>query len=432
MAAPRRILTKRELGARAGRVCIWFYVIEVGLAVGVEYAYVAAVASLPEFRAAYAVTPAVLTAIEHMHYVLAPLAMLLMAYVAKATAPYTVLLAGSYAWLLGHLLSSLKVGNLAALAAGRALRSLALGALVYTLPQYVWRNSSRRGCGPLLALFQAGVPLGALLMAVLASPGRALRTAWTAGGAPVYPMCALLCYLPRTETRVIRIDQSSDCDYRTLTRVISARARLARELRSLARPRTRRRAWAAVVALLAAGLCGVPATTALAARVAAVLRLPLPEHAGTLLLLVQTIVAAACAGVIPKLPAPPTLRAALCALGACHMAMYAAVLAHRAQLVVPGGDPRAQQALAWTVLALMCVQSLVYALCVPALGLVYAVRRSPPESRGVTVGLGLALSMLAHWGAYTCGEVTVRAHAELLFLVLGYACFALYIVVSCL
>lgn len=433
MRFKHRILTKQELVDKVGSVIIWPYVIEVGYALGNENEYLSSVRRTEEFKQLYDVSQNALMVTDHIFSLVVPFVVLSMMYFSQIAAQYTILLSASYTWLTGHLISAMRPGNFSALVAGRILKSGSLGALLYILPLYIQRNcKTRYRCGLMLVLFQAGIPCGALITKLIGHTNDSLQQKWILGGVAVYPMCILLCYLPRNETQLIRIDQYCDFDYRSLSRIPTGKQKFLHQLSFLGHKGTRRRVWAAIVAQIIGSLCGVPCTISLSGQMAEWLELPLHRHTEEALLGIYASSLYGCAVFIPNFPKPVTIKASLIAIGFCFMGMWILAMVYRMQLNGSETNPEKMHAISFSIMVLMCMQTIVYSLGVVGLSLVYAVERSPYEARQVSLGVGISLNLLFYWLLRIGLPHGTRKHTEYIFLVFGYTCFVLFVIASCI
>nr|UJH94447.1 MFS.1 [Starmerella bombicola] len=414
------MLTKDQVRERLQETCLWVFIGQLGLLVGIEAVYIAVFAGDERFNRSYG-HPSLQTIglATSLYPICAAVGALSVLYLVHATREIVILATSLYLWLAGYLIGTLLPGNISALMAARTLKGLAIGSMTSALPLYVERAAcTKRRAAQLLTLFQASVPLGILMMAGIAKleESAEFSTKWLQAAIPAFPAVVVLFSVPQK----CRADVISS--EKQMQDQMGAYQKLKQDFQKLWRSQNSKfRCGAAILAQIAGPLTAINVVFYYSATMCRMLGFEndAADYMALGLYACNFVGTALSLAVINKLPRVATVQYAVLGMGILHGALFVVRLVQSLQ-------PQ-NNFLGLLAIALLFAFVFVFSFLFAGISLVYTSEVVALKSRGISIGIATAAGWLCNFAVAMASVFLMPLMESFIFLLFAYLCCAMYI-----
>lgn len=414
------MLTKNQVRERLQETCLWVFIGQLGLLVGIEAVYIAVFAEDESFNRSYGQPSLQIIGLATSLYpICAAVGALSVLYLVHATREIVILATSLYIWLAGYLVGSLLPGNISALMAARTLKGLGIGAITSALPLYVEKAAcTKRRAAQLLTLFQASVPLGILMMAGIAKLGKSseFSTKWLQTAIPAFPVVVTLFSVPQKCHADIINSEKQTRDQ------MGPYQKLKEDLRMLWRSQNSKfRCGAAVLAQIAGPLTAINVVFYYSSTMCRMLGFEndVADFMALGLYACNFVGTALSLAIINKLPRVATVQYAVVGMGILHGALF---IVRLIQSLHPQNN-----FLGLLAIALLFAFVFMFSFLFAGISLVYTSEVVAPKARGISIGIATAAGWLCNFVVAMASASLMLLMGSYIFLLFAYLCCGMYI-----
>lgn len=420
------MLTKKEVRERLQEGCLWVYIAQLGLLVGIEAVYIAVFAGDEKFNSSYGYPSLQAIGLATSLYpICAAVGAALVLYLVHSTREIIILATSLYIWLAGYLIGSLLPGRVSALMAARALKGLSIGAMTSALPLYVEKvASTKRRAAQLLTLFQASVPLGILLMAGVAKLAKTAEfsTKWLLTATPAFLAVIVLFSVPQKCYADIISREEQFQEAFMPSKQLGPYQKLLKDFQRLWRSQNSMlRCGAAILAQISGPMTAINVVFYYSVTMCRMLGFEndAADYMALGLYACNFVGTALSLAIINRLPRVATVQYAVLGMGLIHGALFVVRLS---QSMHPENT-----LLGLCAIALLFAFVFVFSFLFAGMSLVYTSEVVAPKARGISIGIATAAGWLCNFVVAMASASLMPLMGSYIFLLFAYLCCAMYV-----